>query len=108
MTSEVILKSAGSGSAEHLEMIELVEVIRQATMHVIRDVDDPAMKSSILMAAAATFAGTIMGHMIVAGLLHDQDKKRVTDAMARNFRTGIDVGKRRAMRVACDEFGGNA
>ena len=64
---------------------------------------------SFAASAAAIMAGTFFGNAIIAGLATDQDKRRASEAFARNFKTGIEIGKRQGLRIAATmPVGGHA
>lgn len=100
------MREAGQGQAGHDETVHLMEMFR-AVLATVQP-EPGANELSIAMTAACTFAGTMFGTLIVAGVATDQDKRRVTEAMMRNFRSGIDIGKRKALDVAARQFGGSA
>ena len=109
MSEEAKLRVAEPGSPEQATVIDMVEFIRAATVPLLEPIDDDwPNRSALLMTALSMFAGALLGALIVADVAKDQDKKRITDSMAKNFRAGIDVGKRRAARVLADEYGGSA
>lgn len=83
-----------------------VEYLRRVIAPTI-DPDSPASLSAA-QTATAIYCGAMFGHMIIAGLARDADKRRATETFAKNFREGIEIGKRHALRVATSEFGGNA
>jgi hypothetical protein len=59
--------------------------------------------------AAAIMAGTFFGNAIIGGLATDQDKRRAGEAFARNFKVGINIGKRQGERAAAEmPVGGHA
>lgn len=95
---------AEGGSVEHNQVVAISQVFQQALSEALEGRTDPH-ELALAMTAASMFAGTIAGTLISVGLLTDKDKRRVTEMMARNFRSGIDVGKRRAMRIAEEQFG---
>ena len=55
---------------------------------------------AMMHAAAAVFSGILFGELIAMGDASDQDKRRAADGVAKNFRIGIDIGKRHTLRVA--------
>lgn len=56
-------------------------------------------RMSIAMTAAAIMSGTFFGNLLAGGLANEQDKRRVTESFTRNFRSGIDIGRRQGERV---------
>lgn len=102
------LRIATAGDDEFAQIIAMVEVIHKATAPLISESLNARQAHGYLMVAAAMFAGSICGSMIVLGDVRDQDKKRMTDSMARNFREGIDVGKRRTARILTETVEGRA
>lgn len=103
-TVEVTFGRTEDAAAQE-ETIEIVQFLQLATLRFLGDGTDPT-RISLLASAAAMFAGTQLGTLIVAGLLPEQHKKRSVDMMAKNIREGIEVGRRRAMRVMHREMGG--
>lgn len=93
-------------SPEHALVVHLCEMFRMAVAATCPDEDAAPKFNSIAMTAACMFAGSLFGTMLYAGLARPQDKRRVTEAMMRNFRSGIDVGLRRGARVE-KEMGGS-
>lgn len=59
--------------------------------------------SGKLMCALSMFAGSICGELIGVGLVPEQQKRKIAESMSRNFRSGIDAGKRKVARVAAEE-----
>jgi len=94
------------GDKKHEETVLWAETFRLAFTANSDPNDTDALAEA--MTGAILFAGTLFGTSIIAGLADDKDKRRAVEAMARNFRTGIDVGKARALRIATDQFGGTA
>lgn len=84
----------------------LVDVFREALAVVTPTPDHNDLITA--MTAACVFAGTLAGTLIGTGLLRDQDKRRLVKNMEHNFRQGIDIGKRRALNIAAEQFGGTA
>jgi hypothetical protein len=107
MSDEAELRVASFGDPQHTETIELAECIRAAVAEYLGHSSDPN-RISVAMTAACMFAGSLLGTLIVSGIARDQDKRRVTESMMRNFRSGIDVGKHKALRIATEQFEGNA
>lgn len=93
------LKIARAGDAAHLEVAMLANVLAEAIMPYLASHHDPRNARALVMTAAAMFSGAQLGELIAMGEARDQDKKRYTDSMMRNFRQGIDVGKRKVARV---------
>lgn len=103
----VELRTTSAGDPQFDQIAAMIEHLQAATAPLI-DIEAGPNQLALLMTACSMFAGTLLGTLIVAGVASDQDKRRITDSMAKNFRTGIDAGKRRALRLAADEFGGRA
>ncbi len=59
------------------------------------------------MTAAVHFAGGLLGQLIVIGAAKEQDKRRATEAAATNFRAGIEIGRRSALRAVTKHTQGN-
>lgn len=104
MKDQIEMREADRGDREEIQ--RMVEIYRFATSQLI-DAEDPN-QISMAMAAACTFAGCMFGTLIIAGLAKDGDKRRVTESMMTNFRSGIDIGKQSALTIAAEEFGGHA
>lgn len=105
---EIDIINAGMDDAGFDDIIRMVEAMRAVTEHFIEAEPDASMAMSKLMTAAAIFSGTILGALIVTGAMRDQDKRRATQVMTRNFRNGIDVGKQRATRIFAQDVAGHA
>ncbi|MHA3791473.1 hypothetical protein [Sphingomonas sp. YL-JM2C] len=108
MADQKPLIRAEDGGALHVEIVKMVQFLHEASRPLFEGASDVIGDRSKLMSAAATFAGAIFGELIIAGVVTDQDKRRGAEVMARNFRSGIDAGKRMALRVATEKFGGHA
>ncbi|WP_047168882.1 hypothetical protein [Rhizorhabdus histidinilytica] len=102
------LATIRTSDPRHRELWDIVIFLDAATKPLLKDASDPAQAMSMLMTAAAHFAGGILGKLIVAGVASDRDKRRAVEAMAANFRAGIDVGKRAAMRTVKADCEGSA
>lgn len=85
-----------------MAMIDFLHTVTQPLRFGGDGLPDPN-ESGKLMCALAMFAGSICGELIGVGLVPDAQKKKLTDSMARNFRSGIDAGKRKVARVAAQE-----
>ena len=98
-----LLKGDTQQAEEIMEIVNLWRaVFAQAEMIAGRgtaEAIDPN-RMSAAMTAAAIMAGGFLGNMIVAGLATEQDKRRVTESFTRNFRSGIEIGRRQGLRVA--------
>jgi hypothetical protein len=62
----------------------------------------------MILTAGALLSGGVFGRLLIAGAASEKDKRRAADACAKNFRTGIDIGKRAALRAGAEHFGGHA
>lgn len=89
-------------------LFAMMDAMREASTPLVETFSDPRDGISALMSAAATFAGVQAGTLLAMGALKQQDRRRVGETALTNFRQGIDFGLSRAMRLATDEFGGNA
>lgn len=96
------------GDPEFETIIGMVEHLRASTVDLILGAPDPIHAHAQLMTACAMYAGTLFGTLLVAGNAKEQDKRRAAETVTRNFRTGIDVGRRRGMRVAASDVAGHA
>jgi len=113
--TEVPLRTLAGDTPQAAEIIAIVELWRAAfakseTM-AGRGTPEGVSPDAISFAAsaAAVLAGTYFGNAIIAGLATDQDKRRASEAFARNFKTGIEIGKRQGLRVAASmPVGGHA
>jgi len=98
---------ARPGDADHVRIAEMCEYLREASAMLL-DADPDRLKAhSLMMTAACTFSGIIFGTLLSAGIAREQDKKRAADMAATNFRTGIDIGKRRAARILTEQCEGS-
>lgn len=97
--SDVPLREIRGSDPRHAELAERAQAFELIALPMIKNAPDPYAEMSMLMTAAMVFAGTTFGKLIVAGVATDGDKRRTVEAMAKNFRTGIDIGKRAAMRA---------
>lgn len=89
-------------ASDQNEIFAMCELLRSAAAPVLAgsiDTIDPNQIAK-MHAAAAVFAGILFGELIVFGLAREQDKRRAADGVAKNFRSGIDIGKKHALRVA--------
>jgi hypothetical protein len=69
-----------------------------------RNQDHLPMLQSFQVTAAALFAGITLGHMIALGVAKDQDKRRAGQAVLKNFRNGIELGKREARKAILEQL----
>lgn len=104
----VPLKTLAAGDAQFDQVVDLAEFLRMNFVVAMPEEAGTPEGQSLAMTAAAVFSGILSGGLIIAGVVSEQDKRRAVDAAARNFRTGIDIGKRRALRIATEQRGGNA
>ena len=87
----------------------MLDAMREATTPIGEAVfDDPRDALSVIMSAAATFAGIQAGSLMAIGALRTQDRKRVGEAALKNFRQGIDFGLNRGLRIGTEMHGGTA
>lgn len=93
-------RQADPGGKDHEIVALMCDAMRSAT--VPGPAADPIHHSALLMTAAAAFAGSIAGTLIVAGLLDDSrsEKHRLAKNFETNFLEGIKVGIARATRLA--------
>jgi hypothetical protein len=98
MTDEPELRAAIGD--ERNEVMLWVETFRMT----VAGNSDPSdiQQLGYAMAAASIFAGTLLGKLIVAGLVDEKDKRRMTESMAKNYRSGIDIGRKAGLRVAAE------
>lgn len=106
--SEVPLKAIPASDPRHVELAERARMFELFALPMIKEAADPYAEMSALMTAAMVFAGTTFGKLIVAGLATEGDKRRTVEAAAANFRTGIDIGKRAALRAVVEHCEGEA
>jgi len=112
MTDDIPLKTYAGTSPEAHEIMALVNMwlavwgkAQQIAVHEAGGADRVSLDPEALshaMTAAAIMAGTFCGQAIGCGLMKEQDKRRATDIAARNFRSGIDIGKRQTARIAAE------
>ena len=76
------LATIRTSDPRHRELWDIVIFLDAATKPLLKDASDPAQAMSMLMTAAAHFAGGILGKLIVAGVASDRDKRRAVEAMA--------------------------
>lgn len=106
MTDDLKVRVLEQGDEQFDEMAIAVELYRSI---MAAAVESPTPNDlSTHMSAAMVFAGTIFGSMIIGGIVRDQDKRRAVESAAHNFREGIEIGKRRALRIMQEEMGGTA
>lgn len=108
MRDEIKIKLLDAGSADHDSIIQMVEIYRMATVANMAGEGTDPNELARAMVAAVIYAGSIFGALIVAGFATDQDKRRACDSMVRNFRSGIEVGKIKATRLAKEGCEGRA
>ncbi|WP_380930870.1 hypothetical protein [Sphingomonas arantia] len=101
------LREISGGDVEHVQVLALMERMRDAMAGSDMDMTDPDVLSAV-MTATALLGGEVFGSLIIAGHATDQDKRRAVASVERNYRTGIEVGKRRALRLLTERHGGNA
>jgi ABC-type methionine transport system ATPase subunit len=99
------IRPIAANSSEHAKIAAICMHLEQVTAPLIAEAADQVELTSQMITAACTFAGTLFGKLIIAGVATDQDKRKATEVAAKNFRSGIEIGKKAAMRVACEEFG---
>lgn len=99
---------AKAGDPDHTRIAEMCEYLREASAMLLNDDPDRLKAHSLMMTAACTFSGIIFGSLLSAGIAREQDKKRAAEMAASNFRTGIDIGKRRAARILTEQCEGSA
>lgn len=91
-----------AGIAEKDELFAMCDALREAAIpFVARDLAsvDPN-RIAMMTAAAGIFSGILFGELIAMGVAQDRDRKRVIDSLGKNFKSGVDIGKKHAFRVA--------
>lgn len=102
------LKTLVAGDSQFDQIVELAEFLRLNFVAAMPEDAGTPEGQALAMTAAEVFSGILFGGLIIGGVVSDQDKRRAADMAARNFRTGVDIGKRRALRIAAEQRGGNA
>lgn len=97
MSDELQTVVRQAGEAQSQRAVALVNLYQSTTRMAVPDPDPDSLSEA--MTAAAIFAGTIFGQLLVAGLVNEGDKRRAGEAMLKNFRAGIDLGRRKAMET---------
>lgn len=92
----------------HAEIMGLVNMLKAATAEFITSSNDIPEAQNRLAAAAAIFSGTLLGQMIVMGVLTDQQQRAMVEIMAANVRQGVRIGKSAATRILIDNTEGRA
>ena len=113
--TEAPLRTFAGDTPEAAEIMTLVEVWRRAFAQsetiAGRGTPESINPNAVSYAAtaAAIMAGTYFGNAIIGGLATDQDKRHATEAFVRNFKSGIEIGKRQGLRAAAEmPVGGHA
>jgi hypothetical protein len=106
--ADLEMRVAAAGDAQHARLVAMVEMFSAALAAFVGENDGDPNELGLAIAAASMFAGTLFGSLIVAGIAKDRDTRRVAKGVDRNFRTGIDVGKERALRVITENYEGSA
>jgi len=86
--------------AEAAIVMAMCEAMRAATVD-LRGAD-PLHGNSMIITAAAMFAGTVAGHLIAAGAMDNSraNTRRLVKSFEKNFAQGIKVGLAHAARCA--------
>lgn len=105
MDNPEVLREIRGDDPLHEKIADLViHLHREAVKHLAAEPDRLAAASMILT-AGAVLSGGMFGRLLVVGAATEKDKRRAAEAAAKNFRSGIDIGKRAALRVEADMFG---
>lgn len=105
---EHILREIRGDDPRHAALAERTQIFEMFALPMIKNAPDPLEEMSMLITAAMVFAGMTFGKLIVAGAAAEGDKRRTVEAAAKNFRTGIDIGKRAATRAGVSDCEGSA
>jgi len=108
VSDEVPLRKIMHDDHRYAEIAQLSEFFRAATSSYVSDAADPRQAMSVLMTAAAVFAGIQFGMIRMMGELRMSDQKHAEKAMVHNFRTGIGIGVRKAARSLKESAEGTA
>lgn len=105
MSEPVPLLDAMKDDASRAQIEQMVTLFRMTLAPIFNgDEDNIPMNQSLAMTAAALFAGMTAGHMIALGVLQDQDKRRAGEALLKNFRNGIDLGKDEVRKAMLEQM----
>lgn len=104
----VDMKTGAPGDPMFDACFRVMDLMREATAAFVEQQPDPRDGLTIVMTAAAIFAGVQAGTLMAMGELRQQDRRRLGEAALHNFRQGIDFGLNRGLRIATEEGGGSA
>jgi len=103
-----VLRQIAGDDPRHQKIVDLVIELERAAREHLADEPDRLEAASMILTAGAVLSGGMFGRLLIAGAATEKDKRRAAEAAAMNFRTGIDIGKRAALRVGAEFFGGHA
>lgn len=106
MFDEVELRVAASGSEDWALVAEMAEYMRMAITPLMERVEDPRHFLALAMTAGVMFGGTHYGMLIAMGDMPDNKRqlRKSLEMVSRNFKSGIDVGIRKATRLRDQKF----
>lgn len=108
MSDPEVLQYIGGDDPRHREIVDLVLALERAAREHLADRPDKLEVAAMILTAGAVLSGGMFGRLLIVGAAKEQDKRRAAEACAKNFRSGIDIGKRAALRVGAEHFGGHA
>ncbi len=108
MDSPEVFREISGADPRHDRIADLCVEMERAAYAFLADYPDKLEAASFILTAGAVVSGSMFGRLVIAGAATDQDRRRAAEGCARNFRSGIDVGKRAALRALTDEIGGTA
>jgi hypothetical protein len=107
MDSPEVMRAITDEDPTHQQIASLVIELERHAYAVLADAD-PLHATSVILTAGAVLSGSMFGRLLMTGAADQKDKRRAAEAAARNFRTGIDIGKRAATRVLSTNVAGHA
>jgi hypothetical protein len=108
MAEPEVLQSITGDDPRHQSIVDLVIALEKAAWAHLANRPDRLEAAAMILTAGAVLSGSMFGRMLIAGAAGEKDKRRAADACAKNFRSGIGVGKQAALRVGAEKFGGHA
>lgn len=102
------LRYGGHGDPMFEVCLDAMNRMRAAVANVVTEAEDPRDGLTIIMTAAAMFAGVQGGTLLAMGALQNQDRRRMVETAMTNFRQGVEFGLKRGLHVGADVAGGRA
>ena len=109
MSDDVEFRVASSESENWALVAEMAEHMRMAISPLIDRVEDPRHFLALAMTAGVVFGGTHYGMLVAMGDMPDNQRqlRESLEMVSRNFKSGIDIGVRKATRVRDQQFPAN-